>query len=90
MYQPSSLEKRIGEELKACTCKQCGGHINKETDEELCGYNRCMKCCRGTCGHSIHYNPKVMIRGKDGFLVNKLKHASEVNKQMSEAIFGKR
>jgi len=63
--------------------------IDPDSDETLCGYGKCIKCCAG-CGHSIHYNPKVMIRGKDGILVNKLKHASEINKQMSEAIFGKR
>lgn len=52
-------------------CKQCGATINPKTDDTLCGYDRCVKCCGVTCGHSIHYNPNIWERGENGFLVRK-------------------
>mgnify|MGYP001563495861 FL=1 len=43
-------------DMNISKCRKCGGIINTDTDKELCGYGKCMSCCRGECGHSVHLN----------------------------------
>ncbi len=57
--------------MKTKKCKQCGAEIHPDTDDTICGYDRCVKCCGGNCLHSVHYNPKVWEVGPDKFLVRK-------------------
>jgi hypothetical protein len=62
--------------------KDCGGVIDTEKDETLCGYDNCVKCC-GDCMHRTRYSPKSAAGKK------RIAQIHEVHNMVLGEFFGK-